>query len=102
MYPSVEHALAASKTSDPTLKDAILGEDDPVAAKRIGSKALGGDKAAAAAWREQSLKVMGGLLRDKFKRGPAKYRERLLATGHRNLCYRVDHNDQFWGVTGES
>jgi predicted NAD-dependent protein-ADP-ribosyltransferase YbiA (DUF1768 family) len=40
---------------------------------------------------------MGALIRDKFRRGPDRYRERLLATGHRNLVYRNDHNDLFWG-----
>ena len=41
-YPTVEHALAASKVGgDAAAKDAILAEDDPVAAKRLGTKALG-------------------------------------------------------------
>jgi len=40
---------------------------------------------------------MGAIVRDKFRRH-AKYRERLLATGHKALVYLNDHRDQYWGA----
>ena len=115
-YPTLEHALAASKVAEgggmgegaaapaaaaaaAAAKDAILAEPEPVAAKALGSKALkrGGERHTEA-WRSASLPLMAALLRDKFRRGNPKYRERLLATGHRRLEHRNDYNDQYWGT----
>jgi hypothetical protein len=67
-YPTLEHALAASKVplaSDTFSEsartealDAIVACEDALAAKRLGSKHLGkNDSAAAAAWRAKSLEV---------------------------------------------
>ena len=79
-YPSVEHALQASKTTDGAVRDAIVActkeahgktEAAGLAAKRIGGKLLGkGNSEAAKAWRDASTNVMLALLRDKFKRNP--------------------------------
>jgi predicted NAD-dependent protein-ADP-ribosyltransferase YbiA (DUF1768 family) len=43
------------------------------------------------------IAILQGLIRDKFRRYK-ELRARLLDTGHRDLVYENDHNDQFWGV----
>lgn len=67
-YPTLEHALAASKVPPVSsgwsaaaraeALDAIRACDDALGAKRLGSKHLGkSDSAAAVAWRAKSLEV---------------------------------------------
>ena len=89
-YPTIEHALAASKALDGATRAAIVACEDPIEAKRIGSKCLGkNDSPLAEAWRGKSLRVMGALVRDKYRCHP-KYRERLLATGTRAFTFEEE------------
>lgn len=63
--------MAASKTKDELLRDAICATEDPMEAKRMGSKALGkADSVEASAWKAGSIAIMGAVLRDKFRRTP--------------------------------
>lgn len=93
-YPTVEHALQASKSSDPTYRQSILSSKDALEAKRRGAKAPNVDKQA---WKLKSLVVMEALLRDKFRRHKG-LRQQLMNTGTKQLVYENEHNDQFWGT----
>lgn len=94
VYPTVEHALQAAKSTDSEYRLAILVCKDPLEAKRRGAKAPGWDKEG---WKTKSLAIMEALLRDKFRRHKG-LRAQLLATGTKNLIYENEHNDQFWGI----
>jgi ribA/ribD-fused uncharacterized protein len=90
-YPSVEHALQASKTEDAALRDEIAAAPTAVDAKRLASKLTTNE------WREQSVNIMERILRDKFVRHK-EHRATLMQTEHRKLVYENDYGDGFWGV----
>lgn len=90
-YPTVEHALQASKTSDSAVRDEIAAATTAVDAKRIASKL------ATAEWRERSVHIMEAILRDKFIRHK-QLRATLAKTEHHRLVYENSYGDGFWGV----
>ncbi|CAM9232973.1 unnamed protein product [Ectocarpus fasciculatus] len=91
-YPSVEHALQASKTDDLELKAAIRQAKNAIEAKKIARAAK-----PKPDWRGSSEKIAEALVRDKFRRN-AKAREVLVGTGRVKLVYTNTHEDRFWGV----
>ena len=93
VYPSVEHALQASKTDDEIIKKHIKNAPTAIDAKRIGNK-LPVDKKL---WKTRSREIMTDLLRDKFKRNKA-LAQALIQTRGKGLVFANTWNDTFWGV----
>lgn len=91
IYPSVEHAYQALKTTDSGYRDKIRAATTPGKAKRLGRTVpLRPD------WEQKKLGVMRGLLHIKFK-APV-LREALLKTYPQTLVKGNTWNDTFWGV----
>jgi ribA/ribD-fused uncharacterized protein len=90
-YPSVEHAYQAAKTSDVEVRRRIARLISPAAAK-----ATGGAIALRLNWEQVRLHVMEDLLRLKFAH--PDLREKLLATGDRDLVEGNSWGDGYWGV----
>lgn len=91
LFPSVEHAYVAAKTTNATLRKRIL----PLTAgqaKRFGRTF----KMRTAHWEEIKLSVMEGLLRQKFAH--PHLRQQLVATHTANLVEGNTWGDCFWGV----
>jgi len=92
LYPTVEHAFQAAKTSDPDEKQALAETATPGSAKRLGRKVqLRPD------CEEVKVGIMEELVRLKFTTH-ANLREQLLATGDAELVEGNNWNDRFWGV----
>ena len=99
LYPSVEHALQAAKTSDSEIRRRIR-EECPTAidAKRFVSKEqLQKTSEEKEKWKGTSLQIMKGLLRDRFVRHRV-LRDKLLETGSKYLIYQNTLNDTWWGM----
>jgi ribA/ribD-fused uncharacterized protein len=93
-YPTVEAAYQAAKTADPDVQEAIRRADSPAMARRLGRQApLRPD------WEAIKLEVMADLLWQKFILNRA-LRERLLATGDRELVEGNTWSDVYWGRCG--
>ena len=108
IYPSVEHALQASKAvgSDEATRQKIRKAPTAVDAKRIGNKlplpvavSTGGAAAKKKAWKLRSREIVEALLRDKFRRNKSLAQE-LVETRGKELVYDNQWNDRFWGVSG--
>ncbi|CAN0166665.1 unnamed protein product, partial [Hapterophycus canaliculatus] len=93
-YPSVEHALQASKTEDSELKGTIRQAKNAIEAKKLARVVK-----PTPEWRASSEKIVEALVRDKFRRN-AKARGVLVGTGRVKLVYTNTHDDRFWGVCG--
>jgi len=91
VYPSVEHAYQAAKTCDEGERRTISDAPTPGIAKRLGRKVT-----LRPDWNEIKIGVMTELLALKF-RDPV-LREKLRATGHRELIEGNYWGDRFWGV----
>jgi len=92
LYPTVEHAFQAAKTSIPEERQALADTTTPGSAKRLGRKVqLRPD------WEEVKVGIMEELVRLKFTTHP-DLREQLLATGDAELVEGNNWNDRFWGV----
>jgi ribA/ribD-fused uncharacterized protein len=91
LFPTVEHAFQAAKTTHPGWIEAIRAVRTPGQAKRLGRRApLRED------WEDVKIDVMEALLRLKFDN--PDLRERLQATWPRGLVEGNHWNDRFWGV----
>jgi len=92
LYPTVEHAFQAAKTSIPEEKQALAETATPGSVKRKGRKVqLRPD------WEEVKVGIMEDLVRLKFTIH-ADLRAKLLATGDAELVEGNNWNDRFWGV----
>lgn len=92
LYPTLEHAFQAAKTTDEYQRQEIRDAPTPGQAKRLGRRVdLPGD------WEARRVEVMRGLLVDKFTRHP-DLASRLVATGTRRLVEGNTWGDRFWGV----
>jgi predicted NAD-dependent protein-ADP-ribosyltransferase YbiA (DUF1768 family) len=96
MYPSFEHALQASKTSDAGRRLSLMATPDARELKKMGSKWADD----LAAWRGAAVGIADKLLRDKFTRNK-ELRDKLINTKSRPIVFKNDFGDQFWGVTLE-
>jgi ribA/ribD-fused uncharacterized protein len=96
LYPTLEHAYAASKTSDPSVKKQIQSCPTPGEAKEyLASHQL----ETAADWTtERKLAVMEALLQIKFGGQDPLLTRALLATEDAELIEGNDWDDRFWGV----
>jgi ribA/ribD-fused uncharacterized protein len=92
LYPSVEHAFQAAKTSDPSLRKKIREAKTPGEAK-----AKGREVPLRKDWESVKLDIMLDLLRRKF--GHPHLADLLLETEGLRLVEGNTWNDSFWGVT---
>lgn len=91
IYPSVEHAYQAAKTTDLKEREAIRLAASPGEAKKLGNKVTLRDQ-----WDTMRLKVMRKLLKQKFSIEP--WRSMLIATKNRKLIEGNYWRDTYWGV----
>lgn len=89
-YPTVENAYQAAKTEDPDLR-LVFRHGTPGMAKTAGKSLHLRDD-----WNKVKLKVMKGLVTQKFQL--PYYREKLLATGTAHLEEGNNWKDPYWGV----
>ena len=96
VYPSLEHAYAASKTTDAAVKTAIRDCATPGDAKEwLAANNMQPDSS----WTiPRKLQVMEALLFLKFGGREPLLTRALLATGHAELIEGNDWDDHFWGV----
>lgn len=90
-YPTVEHAFQAAKTADATERARVRAAGSPGVAKRLGRKVT-----LRADWESVKVSIMEALVRQKFE-VHADLKEKLLATGERELIEGNQWNDTFWG-----
>ena len=91
LYPTVEHAYQASKSLDPNVRDLIKRAKSPVEAKKLGQGV-----SVRSDWAEIKIKIMEGLIREKFEN--PFLRPLLLSTENSLLILNNKWNDRFWGV----
>lgn len=91
LYPTVEHAYQASKTLDPKVRDLIRRASSPLEAKKLGQGV-----SVRPDWPEVKLRIMKGLIREKFEN--PFLRPLLLSTENSLLILNNKWNDRFWGV----
>lgn len=91
VYPSVEHAYVAAKSTDPEFRRSVREASSAGAAKRLGRKVK-----LRPNWVHLKLEVMGQLLCRKFEH--LHLREQLWDTAPRELVEDNNWGDQFWGV----
>lgn len=91
VYPSVEHAYQAAKTTNSLFRKAIRRATSPRIAKRLGRTVP-----IRSDWDEIKLSVMRDLLRQKFKGGTLH--TRLRETVDVQLIEGNYWGDTFWGV----
>jgi len=94
LYPTVEHAYQASKTSVMSEKRLIAAAASPCDAKRMGQKVL-----LPRTWESIKVGIMRSLVLAKFMKH-LNLRELLLATGDVPLIEGNTWGDRFWGVCG--
>jgi ribA/ribD-fused uncharacterized protein len=94
VYPTVEHAFQAMKTSDHAMRRKISDASGPRVAKTLGrSVELRPD------WDDIKLNVMRLFVTRKFTESTT-LGTRLIATGDAELIEGNHWNDIFWGVCG--
>jgi hypothetical protein len=98
LYPTVEHAYQASKTTDLKLREIIRKAPGPMEAKKLGRcLQLRED------WENVRIDIMQCLIKEKFSN--PFLRGLLLKTESSDLVMVNMWNDRFWGVcrgTGEN
>jgi ribA/ribD-fused uncharacterized protein len=90
VYPSVECAFQAAKTTDVDLRIDFI-EMTSAQAKHAGRRLK-----LRADWEQVKLGIMEQLLTAKFSDKPM--RQKLMATGNQQLVEGNDWHDAFWGV----
>lgn len=96
LYPTVEHAFQAAKTTDVDKREKIR-----FAATASDAKKLGGPKGIVTIdqnWDSQKLDIMSSLVQKKFAEH-LDLKLKLLLTGEAELIEGNTWRDQFWGVT---
>lgn len=90
VYPTVEHAFQASKTTNAIERRRIWNAPTPGVAKRLGRQAT-----LRPDWEAVKIEVMRGLLIEKFE-DPVLY-DQLRSTDGRQLIEGNTWGDRFWG-----
>lgn len=91
VYPSVEHAYVAAKTTDKSIRRDVLACKTSGEAKRLGRKIkLRPD------WDDVRLPIMRDLIQQKFQH--PELAARLVATGDTQIIEGNTWGDTFWGV----
>lgn len=91
IYPSVEHAYQAAKSTDKNEREKIRTAASPAIARKLGQKVEMRDD-----WEEKKLSVMEALLRLKFK--DPDLRAKLINTHPYELIEDNWWGDKFWGI----
>jgi N-glycosidase YbiA len=91
VYPSVEHAFQAAKTTSPSARQKILEAGTSGKAKQIGRTVP-----LRPYWDLSKITYMREFLRQKFEK--PELRNALLATGDAEIIEGNNWNDTFWGV----
>jgi ribA/ribD-fused uncharacterized protein len=91
LYPTLEHAYQAAKTTDHKIREIIRKANGPNEAKKLGQGVINRDD-----WFDIRLNVMRKLIKEKFSNPFLTHR--LLATGDSQLVLVNKWNDKFWGV----
>ena len=92
MYPSVEHAFQAAKTSDIKIKHAFQVCPTAAEVKREGRRIQ-----LVEHWDSNRIGIMYMLVKDKFTRNE-ELKAKLIATGDAYLEEGNYHGDTFWGT----
>jgi ribA/ribD-fused uncharacterized protein len=92
MFPTVEHAYQAAKSSDYHERKMIASLSSPGRPKEAGAKL-----SPRAGWDAMRLSIMEELLRQKFTRHPDLH-AKLLATSNAILEEGNTWGDTFWGI----
>lgn len=90
VYPTVEHAFQAAKSSHPGYRENVRLASSPGQAKRISRTAPLRDD-----WESVRLQIMADLVWLKFQ--DPNLRRQLIATAGRRLVEGNDWGDKFWG-----
>eukprot|EP01084_Bolivina_argentea_P089267 161099_1 len=93
-YPSVEHALLASRSSDSAVREAICRSEDILLAKRHARAAPMTEE-----WKTRSPLIMESLMRDRICNQRA-LRQKLIDTGKATLVWKNSYGDRTWGESG--
>ena len=91
VYPTVEHAYQAAKTTDSAWREMIRAASNPGEAKKLGRNAP-----LREGWDDIKLEIMRTLVWQKFE--DPYLRLKLLATGDQALIEGNTWGDTFWGV----
>jgi N-glycosidase YbiA len=91
VYPSVEHAYQAAKTTSLVQRMDILRAFSPGEAKRLGRRVT-----IRPNWEHIKTEIMYQLVKTKFQE--PILRSKLLATGNAELIEGNRWNDRFWGI----
>lgn len=98
VYPTVEHAFQAAKTTDIEWKLRIANASSPALAKRLGRKVpLDSEWTHYKRWNDRRQTVMKVFLVKKFMSIP-ELRTKLADTGDEELIEGNTWNDTYWGV----
>jgi len=92
VYPTVEHAYQAAKTSDKDERRRLAAIPKPGGAKAVGRRIKRPDN-----WFDYNLDLMESLIEQKFTEDD-DLREKLLATGDAELIEGNTWNDRFFGM----
>ncbi|HVI43191.1 MAG TPA: NADAR family protein [Anaerovoracaceae bacterium] len=92
IYPSVEHAFQAAKTSDVNARSSIRGAATSADAKGLGRKLVIDPN-----WDSKRLDVMADLVKQKFTNN-LDLKVKLLMTGTKDLVQGGMYKDKFWGI----
>lgn len=95
-YPSVEHAYQAAKTTDFERRRPFQVRPGVAAWTASRAKTEGRRLELRPDWEWVKLDVMRPCLLSKFQ--PLSLKQKLLATGARQLIEENSHGDRFWGV----
>jgi len=90
VYPSVEHAYVAAKTTDKVLRQKIADAHTPGQAKRLGKRIR-----LRRGWNNIKLSIMRDLVKQKFK--DQHLLTKLRATAPATLIEGNHWHDNFWG-----
>ena len=90
VYPTVEHAFQAYKTTDINKRKEIAAQPTPGKAKYLGRHVKIRDD-----WQEIRINVMYIALKEKFK--DLELQTKLLSTGNAELIEGNTWSDNFWG-----
>lgn len=91
LYPSVEHAFQAAKSTDINVRRRICAANTAMVAKFMGNNIK-----LRPLWDDIKVSIMLVLIRKKFR--DSELRRKLLATGTAKLIEGNTWNDTFWGV----
>jgi ribA/ribD-fused uncharacterized protein len=91
LYPTVEHAYQASKSSSKQTRELIKKAETPYSAKRLGKSIE-----LRQGWAEEKINIMKLLIHEKFENPFIRWK--LKDTAPLSLINENRWNDKFWGV----